>query len=158
MYADFFGASCGAVFAQTKCCLRTVFLLIILNFHFTLSKLIYKCDIFRQYPWLQRQHWIFVLLCLFFRAAPLAYRSSWARGRIRAAIASLHHSHSKTQDPSRICDLHHSSWQGRILNPLNKTRDRTCNLMVPSRVRFHCATTGKPQHWILNLLWHIENS
>ena len=26
-------------------------------------------------------------------------------------------------DLSHVCDLHHSSWQHRILNPLNKARD-----------------------------------
>ena len=40
-----------------------------------------------------------------------------------------------TQDPSQICDLHHSSWQRRILHSLSKARDRTLNLMVPSRIR-----------------------
>ena len=45
-------------------------------------------------------------------------------------------------DLSRICDLHHSSWQRWILNPLSETRNRTRNLMVPSWIRFHCATTG----------------
>ena len=30
-----------------------------------------------------------------------------------------------TQDPSSICDLHHSSQQHWILNPLSKTRDGT---------------------------------
>ena len=40
-----------------------------------------------------------------------------------------------TQDPSCICNLHHSSRQRRILNPLSKGRDRTRNLMVPSRIR-----------------------
>ena len=38
------------------------------------------------------------------------------------------------RDPGRICDLHHSSWQHRILNPLSKGRDRTRNLMVPGRI------------------------
>ena len=42
-------------------------------------------------------------------------------------------------DPRRICDLHHSSRQHQILNPLREAKDRTCNLMVPSRIRFHCA-------------------
>ena len=28
-----------------------------------------------------------------------------------------------TQDPSHICDLHHSSWPGQILNPLSETRN-----------------------------------
>ena len=30
-----------------------------------------------------------------------------------------------TQDPSRICNLHHSSWHRQILNPLNNARDQT---------------------------------
>ena len=34
-----------------------------------------------------------------------------------------------TQDPSHICDLHHSSWQCWIPDPLSKARDRTCILM-----------------------------
>ena len=29
---------------------------------------------------------------------------------------------------------HHSSQQCQILNPLSKARDRTCNLMVSSRI------------------------
>ena len=48
-------------------------------------------------------------------------------------------------DPSLVCDLHHSSRQRRILNLLNKARDQTYNLMVPSLIHFHCATTGTPQ-------------
>ena len=40
-----------------------------------------------------------------------------------------------TQDPSHVCDLHHSSRQHRILNPLSGARDGTWNLTVPSRVR-----------------------
>ena len=47
------------------------------------------------------------------------------------------------QDPSLVCDLHHSSQQCQILNPLSEIR-RTRNLMVPSRIRLHCATTGIP--------------
>ena len=31
-----------------------------------------------------------------------------------------------------------------LLNPLSKVRDRTCNLMVPSRIHFHCAQMGTP--------------
>ena len=34
-----------------------------------------------------------------------------------------------TWDPSCVCDLHHSSWQCRILNPLSKARDQTHILM-----------------------------
>ena len=50
-----------------------------------------------------------------------------------------------TQDPSCICNLHHSSQQHQIFNPLSEARDRICNLMVPSLIHFHCATTGTPQ-------------
>ena len=39
------------------------------------------------------------------------------------------------QDPSLACDLHHSSRQRGILNPLSKARGRTHNLMVLSRIR-----------------------
>ena len=39
-----------------------------------------------------------------------------------------------TQDPSQICELHHSSQQLWILNPLREARDRTRNLMVPSQM------------------------
>ena len=34
-----------------------------------------------------------------------------------------------TLDPNHICDLQHSLWQCRILNPLGETRDRTHILM-----------------------------
>jgi len=45
-------------------------------------------------------------------------------------------------DLSHIFDLHHSSWQRLIPNPLSEARDRTCNLMDTSRICFRCATTG----------------
>ena len=49
---------------------------------------------------------------------------------------------SATPDPSRVCELHHSSQQHRILNLWSEAGDRTCYLMVPRRICFHCATTG----------------
>ena len=40
-------------------------------------------------------------------------------------------------DLSHVCDLHHSSRQRQILNPLSEARDRTRILMDPSRVCYH---------------------
>ena len=53
-------------------------------------------------------------------------------------------------DPSRVCDLHHSSWQRRILNPLREVRDQTRKLMVPSRIHFRCAMTRTPSFHLFN--------
>ena len=47
-------------------------------------------------------------------------------------------------DSSYVWNLHHSSRQRQILNPMSKARDRTCNQMVPNRIRFHCITIGTP--------------
>ena len=52
----------------------------------------------------------FFFFFFFFRATHLAYGSSQARGWIRAVATAM-----ATGDPSHVCDLHHSSWQYRIL-------------------------------------------
>ena len=49
-----------------------------------------------------------------------------------------------TQDPSHVCDLHHSLWQCRILNPPSEAKDGPRILMDASRVCYHRATTGLP--------------
>ena len=67
----------------------------------------------------------------FSRAALMAYGGSRARGPIGAVPFYT----TATSDPSCVCDLHHSSQQSRILNPLSEAKNRTCNLMVPSRIR-----------------------
>ena len=48
------------------------------------------------------------------------------------------------RDPSCVFDIHHSSQQNQILNPLSEARDQTRNLLVPSQIRFCCATMGIP--------------
>ena len=70
----------------------------------------------------------------FSRAAPTAFGGSQARGLIGAVVAGLGQSHSNVGS-SYICDLHHSSQQHQILNPLSEARDQTYNLMVPSWIR-----------------------
>ena len=39
-----------------------------------------------------------------------------------------------TWDLSRVCDLHHSSEQHQILNPLSKAKDQTRIFMDPTQV------------------------
>ena len=56
-----------------------------------------------------------------------------------------------TQDPSRICDLHHSSQQRWVLNPLSQARDRTCVLMDVSQICFCWATMGTPERAIFKV-------
>ena len=58
----------------------------------------------------------FCLFCLF-RATPVAYGGSQAGGLIGAYTTA-----TAMPDPSRLCDLHHSSWQCWILDPLSKAR------------------------------------
>ena len=50
-----------------------------------------------------------------------------------------------TRDPSLICNLHHSSWQCWILNPLSEARNRTLNLMVPNGICFRCTKMETPR-------------
>ena len=72
-----------------------------------------------------------ILVCLLFRAVPMAYGSSLARSQIGATTPGLHHSHSNP-DPSHIYELHCSSSQYCILNLLSEARDQTRILMHTS--------------------------
>ena len=71
------------------------------------------------------------LFSVFSRAAPTAYGGSQARDLIGAVATSLHHSHSHS----------HSNAKSKLrLRPtpqltLGKARERTCYLVVPSRIR-----------------------
>ena len=58
----------------------------------------------------------------------------------RLGIESAYTTATATWDPSRICDLYHSSWQHQIPNPLSEARDQTCIRMDTSQIHFHCAT------------------
>ena len=50
-----------------------------------------------------------------------------------------------TPDPSSVCDLHHSSRQCQIPDPLSEASHRTHGLMDTIRIHFHCATRGTPK-------------
>ena len=64
-----------------------------------------------------------------------------------------------TQDLSRVCDLHHSSGQCQIINPLSRAKDQTCILMDTSQFCFHGATRT-PYSAILIpsyiFFWHLK--
>ena len=53
-----------------------------------------------------------------------------------------------TQDLNCIFNLHHSSWQCQILNPLSESRDWTHVLVNTSHIRFCCAKTGTQQSFL----------
>ena len=79
-----------------------------------------------------------------FRAAPVAYASSQARGQMRAAAASLdHNSHSNlgSEPPLEPTSQLTANW---ILDLLSEARDGISILMDTSRVHFRCTTTGTP--------------
>ena len=87
---------------------------------------------------------------LLFRAAPMAYRNSQVRGKIRAIAAGLHQ--SPRNSGSKPCQPHTpSSWQCQIPDPLSKARNQTHILMDTSQLRFCCSTSGTPQQLSLYL-------
>ena len=64
-----------------------------------------------------------------------AYGGSQARGRIGVMAASLPATATVMPDLSRVFDLHQSSWQHLILNPLREARDLTRILVDTSQIR-----------------------
>ena len=80
----------------------------------------------------------------FFRAAPAPYGGSRLGVKLELQLPA-YIAATAAQDPTRVCDLHHSSRQCQILNPLSEAGDGTRNLMVPSPIHFHCATMRTPE-------------
>ena len=83
-----------------------------------------------------------ILFCfLLFRVAPTAYGSFQTRGQMQLpAYATA----AVKPYPSCICNLHHSSQQCQIPEPLSEARDQTCILMDTSGIHFCCTTMGTP--------------
>ena len=61
-------------------------------------------------------------------AVHMVYGNAQARGQIGATTAVLCHSHSHARSEC-VCELHRSSWQHWILNPLSGARDQIGILM-----------------------------
>ena len=70
------------------------------------------------------------------------------RDRIRPQLLA-YATDTATWDPSQICELHHSSQQRQISDPLSEARDRILILMDTSQIHFRCATMGTPTSCIL---------
>ena len=77
----------------------------------------------------------FFFFLVFSRATLAAYGGSQAKGLIGAIAPGLHRA-TATQDPSHVCNLHHSSRQCQILNSLSEARDRTRILMDTSQAHY----------------------
>ena len=55
--------------------------------------------------------------------------------------------HTATPDPSLMCNLHHSSRQHQILNPLSEAGDQTCILMDATWICYCWDKMGTPK-WL----------
>ena len=97
----------------------------------------------------------FLFVCLFFRAILTACGSSQAEVQLELQL-SAYTSATETQDLSHIFDLHHSSWQLQILNPLSEARDWTHIFMDTSWVHYCWATRGTPSIFLQNILRKIS--
>ena len=54
-----------------------------------------------------------------------------------------------TPDLSCICNIHNTSGQHQILNPLITARDQTCILMDARQIHFLWTTMGTPTQWYI---------
>ena len=66
----------------------------------------------------------FIFVFCLSRGTPMAYEGSQTRGQMGAG-ATAYITATATWDPSCVFNLHHSSQQGQILNPLRKAKDQT---------------------------------
>ena len=124
---------------------QNIYNILILSFNTVCNKLSIFCPLSHQrdWSWFLKQSFTLLYYHIFFlRAALVAYGSSQARGWIRAEAAVVHTTDIETRDPSCVWDLHHSSWQHCIFNPLIGAKDWTRVLTDISRVHYHWATTG----------------
>ena len=82
---------------------------------------------------------------LLFRATPMAYGGSQARGQIGAIAAVLFHSHINVRSKQYL-----RTTPKLTHGPLSQARDRTHILMYTSLICFCCAIMGSPIFAALN--------
>ena len=74
-------------------------------------------------------------VCLFLSVGPHPWHMEVLRLGVQLGLQlPAYIAATATPDPSCACNLHHSSQQCQILNPLSVSRDQTCVLMDPSEV------------------------
>ena len=79
----------------------------------------------------------FFCLFVFFFLGPHSQHREIPRLRVQSELQlPAYTTATAMQDPSHVCDLHHSSWWRRILNPLSKARNRPRILMDTSQIHF----------------------
>ena len=83
-----------------------------------------------------------------FRAAPVAYGSSHPGVSLELQLLA-YATATASQYLSHSWDLHHSSWQHQVFNPLTEARDWTCVVRDTSQVHLCWATMGTPNKEIL---------
>ena len=94
---------------------------------------------------------IFVCFCFFFRAHP--WHMEVPKLGVELELHLLGYTTATaTWDPSSICNLHFSSQQHWVFNPLIQDRDWTCILMDASPVHLRWATKGTP-YFLFFLFW-----
>ena len=85
---------------------------------------------------------LFLSVCLF-RATPM--HMEVPRLGVQSELQPLSYAtFTAMPDLSHVCDLHHSSWQCQILNPLSEAGGQACVLMDTSQSCFCWATVGTP--------------
>ena len=78
----------------------------------------------------------FPFFFFFFFSGPHLRHMEIPRQRVQSELTPpAYTTATASQDASSVCDLHHSSVQRWILNPLSKARDQAHILMDPSRIR-----------------------
>ena len=117
-----------------------------LLFHLALSLEVYPCYQKRQES-----------MSFFFFLGPHLWHMEVPRLGVQSELQlPAYTTATATPDMSRICNLYHISGQCLILKlkPLSEARDRTCNLIVLSRICFCCTMMGTPGfhdfYWLNN--------
>ena len=90
-----------------------------------------------------KEIYVHTFFCFFFVSPPTAAPTAYEGPRLEVKWElqlPAYTTATTTPDPSCVCDLHHSSWQRRILNPLSKDRDWIRVL------RCFCWATGTPRN------------